>query len=74
MKENFKEFVTRLSKEDSLVGDVCRDLLRDKDFNWDWSKEEKRKYIKSLPAYYGSHLDDAIKEFLKVWRHGFTCR
>lgn len=65
MKENFREFVERLSDLDNPIGDLCFDLLRDKEFNWDWSAEEVREYVKSLPSAYCSYLEDAVEGFLK---------
>lgn len=65
MKENFREFVERLSDLDNPIGDLCFDFLRYEEFNWDWSAEEVRKYVKSLPSAYGSYLEDAVEGFLK---------
>ena len=65
MKENFREFVERLSDLDNPIGDLCFDILRDEEFNWDWGAEEVREYIESLPSTYGSYLEDAVEGFLK---------
>jgi hypothetical protein len=65
MQENFKEFVTRLSDLDNPIGDLCFDILRDEEFDWNWSAKEVREYIESLPSTYGLYLEDAVKGFLK---------
>ena len=65
MKENFKEFVTRLADLENPIGDLCKDMRFDKNINWNWSAEEMHEYIKSLPSMHGSHLEDAVKGFLK---------
>ena len=65
MKENFREFVERLSDLDNPIGDLCFDILRDEEFNWYWGAEEVREYIESLPSTYGSYLEDAVIGFLK---------
>jgi hypothetical protein len=65
MEENFKEFVTRLSDLDNPIGDLCRDMRFDKNINWNGSTDELRKYIQSIPFMYGSHIEEAVKGFLK---------
>ena len=67
MKVNFRKLVTRLSKEDNVVGDLCKDLLIDRDFNWRWGLAKKREYIFNLPCNYGSHLEDAVELFLEIF-------
>jgi uncharacterized protein YozE (UPF0346 family) len=61
----FKKFVKSKSKEDSPVGDLASDIMRDKNFPWDYNIEQIFDYLKNNsndPSYRGS-----VKEFKKEY-------
>lgn len=64
----FKEIVLFLSKEDSIIGDLCIDLLSDKNFNWDWDDEAKYEYLNALIFRHGHHLDEPIRRLKTIWQ------
>lgn len=64
----FKDIVLFLSNEDSIIGDLCVDMLDDKNFNWDWSDEEKFNYLNTLRFQHGNHLTEPIKRLKIIYQ------
>ena len=65
---SFKDIVLFLSKEDSIIGDLCLDMLDDKKFNWDWTDEETYSYLNTMRIQYGDHLDEPIRRLKTIYQ------
>lgn len=65
-KTELKKFVLANKDRDDIVGDLCSDLLRDKEFIWLRSEEEQVERIKSV-GYHHYHVQDAVTEFFKEY-------
>lgn len=61
------ELAEKYKEEESPLGDLCFDLLRDKEFREIGTIREQKKYIKILSAMY-SHLSEPIHEFLELYK------
>lgn len=65
---SFKDIVLFLSKEDSIIGDLCLDMLDDKKFNWDWTDEETYNYLNTMRIQCGDHLDEPIRRLKTIYQ------
>lgn len=68
MKTLLTLFVEENKDRDDIVGDLCYDLSHDDLFYSKKTETEQIAYIKRLPSLHGSHLDDAVKEFFRVFK------
>jgi hypothetical protein len=64
----FKDIVLFLSNEDSIIGDLCVDMLDDKNFNWDWSDDEKFNYLNAMKRQHGNHLAEPIRRLKTIYQ------
>ena len=68
MKTLLTLFVEENKDRDDIVGDLCWDLSHDDLFYSKKTETEQIAYIKGLPTLHGSHLDDSVKEFFRVFK------
>jgi hypothetical protein len=57
-------FIHHHKNEDTIVGDLCKDIMDDKGYPVGTSVESQLEYINALYAMYPA-LDFAIEEFLR---------
>jgi len=65
---SFKDIVLFLSNEDSIIGDLCLDMLDDKKFNWNWTDEETYSYLNTMRIQHGDHLDEPIRRLKTIYQ------
>lgn len=68
MKTLLVLFVEENKDRDDIVGDLCYDLSNDDLFYSKKTESDQMAYIKRLPSLHGSHLDDAVKEFFRIFK------
>jgi len=68
MKTLLTLFVEENKDRDDIVGDLCYDLSNDDLFYSKKTESDQMLYIKRLPSLHGSHLNDAVKEFFRVFK------
>lgn len=61
-----KQFVIDNQDRDDLVGDLCKDLIKDNAFLHIKLEEEQRDYILRLPTLHHS-ITDAVNDFFKEY-------
>jgi hypothetical protein len=64
---NLKEFTISVSKDDTPIGDLASDMLRDNEIDWNNSSDEEiiiylKNRLKSTDIY------NVFKEFKKLYR------
>ena len=68
MKTLLALFVEENKDRDDIVGDLCSDLSNDKLFRERTTESDQMSYIRYLPTKHGSHLDGAVKKFIKLFK------
>jgi hypothetical protein len=68
MKTLLVLFVEENKDRDDIVGDLCYDLSNDWLFYSAKTESDQMAYIKRLPSLHGMHLEDAVKEFFRIFK------
>ena len=68
MKTLLTLFVEENKDRDDIVGDLCYDLSNDDLFYSKKTESEQKAYITYLPLLHGMHLEDAVKEFFRIFK------
>ena len=68
MKTLLTLFVEENKDRDDIVGDLCYDLSNDDLFYSKKTESDQMAYIKRLPSLHGMHLEDAVKEFFRIFK------
>jgi uncharacterized protein YozE (UPF0346 family) len=63
--QNFKEWIAKYKDEDTIKGDLARDILRDKNFPETNDKEQIFNYIETQLHRHG--ISHAFKDFKSMY-------
>lgn len=64
----FKEIVLFLNKENSNIGMLCRYLLNDNKFNFDWNDEAIYIYLNNLIVTKGNEFDEPVRRIKTIYQ------
>jgi hypothetical protein len=65
---SFKDIVVFLSNEDSVIGDLCIDLLDDSKFDFNQQDEVIYNYLNNLVRTNGNHLDEPVRRLKTIYQ------
>lgn len=63
---NLKKFISNNKDRDDMVGDLCSDLMRDKEFKSLHTEDEQQEFIMIVGNIH-EHIQDAIIQLFKEY-------